>query len=145
MNAIWLSFRGNGGNRMNNVVLIGRLTKDPEIRQVGETTVCNFTLAVDRLMTKGKKADFIRIVCFGKTAELCERFLTKGKQVAIQGRIQTGSYENKNGDRVYTTDVVADRVEFLGKKDEEKSQEHNQERTNIPEGFAVLEDEDCPF
>lgn len=132
---------------MNNVVLIGRLTKDPEVKYIpqSETAVVNFTLAVDRPIAKEKTADFIRIVAFSKTAELCERFLTKGKQVAIQGRIQTGSYENKNGDRVYTMDIVADRVEFLGKKDEEKSQEHNQERTNIPEGFAVLEDEDCPF
>jgi single-strand DNA-binding protein len=140
------SARG-GGRIMNNVVLIGRLTKDPEVKYIpqSETAVVNFTLAVDRPIAKEKTADFIRIVAFGKTAELCERFLTKGKQIAIQGRIQTGSYENKNGDRVYTTDVVADRVEFLGKKDEEKSQEYNQERTNIPEGFAVLEDEDCPF
>jgi len=130
---------------MNNAVLIGRLTKDPELRYIpqSETAVANFTLAVDRPMSKEKTADFIRIVAFGKTAELCERFLSKGKQVAIQGRIQTGSYENKNGDRVYTTDVVADRVEFLGKKDEERSQE----QTNIPEGFAALDDNDdeVPF
>jgi single-strand DNA-binding protein len=130
---------------MNNIVLIGRLTKDPELRYIpqSETAVANFTLAVDRPMSKEKTADFIRIVAFGKTAELCERFLSKGKQVAIQGRIQTGSYENKNGDRVYTTDVVADRVEFLGKKDEERSQE----QTNIPEGFAALDDNDdeVPF
>lgn len=131
---------------MNSVILIGRLTKDPELRKAGETTVANFTLAVDRPIAKEKTADFIRIVAFGKTAELCERFLTKGKQVAIQGRIQTGSYENKDGQRVYTTDVVADRVEFLGKKDEEKSQEHNREQTNIPEGFAALDDdEEIPF
>ena len=82
---------------MNNTVLIGRLTKDPEIRQVGETTVCNFTLAVDRLMTKEKKADFIRIVAFGKTAELCERFLVKGRLVGIRGvRNEKGLKSQRN-------------------------------------------------
>ena len=129
---------------MNNVVLIGRLTKDPEVKYIpqSETAVANFTLAVDRPMAKEKTADFIRIVAFGKTAELCEKYLAKGRQVGIQGRIQTGSYENKNGDKVYTTDVIAERVEFLGKKDEEK----DQEQSNIPEGFATLDDdEEFPF
>ena len=129
---------------MNNVVLIGRLTKDPELKYIpqSETAVANFTLAVDRPMAKEKTADFIRIVAFGKTAELCEKYLAKGRQVGIQGRIQTGSYENKNGDKVYTTDVIAERVEFLGKKDEEK----DQEQSNIPEGFATLDDdEEIPF
>lgn len=129
---------------MNNVVLIGRLTKDPEVKYIpqSETAVANFTLAVDRPMAKEKTADFIRIVAYGKTAELCEKYLSKGRQVGIQGRIQTGSYENKNGDKVYTTDVIAERVEFLGKKDEEK----DQEQSNIPEGFATLDDdEEIPF
>ncbi|HPZ59123.1 MAG TPA: single-stranded DNA-binding protein, partial [Bacillota bacterium] len=78
---------------MNCVVLIGRLTKDPELRYIpqSETAVASFTLAVDRPMAREKTADFIRIVAFGKTAELCERYLTKGRLVGIQGRIQTGS------------------------------------------------------
>lgn len=102
---------------MNSVVLIGRLTRDPEVRYTtSQMAVATFSLAVDRPVRSGeeKKADFIRITCFGKTAELVERYMSKGRQVAVQGRIQTGSYQNKDGQTVYTTDVVADRVEFLG-------------------------------
>ena len=101
---------------MNNVTLIGRLTKDPEVRYAGESPIANFTLAVDR-QAKEKTADFIRIVAFGKTAELCERFLAKGRMTAVQGRIQTGSYKKSDGTMQYTTEVVADRVQFLGGKD----------------------------
>lgn len=127
---------------MNNVVLIGRLTKDPETRYSGETAVTTFTLAVDR-QQKEKKADFIRIVAFGKTAELCERFLVKGRLVGIQGRIQTGSYKDKDDKTIYTTDIVADRVEFLEWGDKKEKQE---EQAGIPEGFQVLDDdEDIPF
>ena len=125
---------------MNNVVLIGRLTKDPETRYSGETAVTTFTLAVDRPMSKDKTADFIRIVTFGKTAELCEKYLAKGRQIAIQGRIQTGSYEDKDGKRVYTTDVVADRVQFLGGKPEQREQNEEQY-----EGFQAVDDSDIPF
>ena len=125
---------------MNNVVLIGRLTKDPETRYSGETAVTTFTLAVDRPMSKDKTADFIRIVTFGKTAELCEKYLAKGRQVAIQGRIQTGSYEDKDGKRVYTTDVIADRVQFLGGKPEQREQNEEQY-----EGFQAVDDSDIPF
>lgn len=100
---------------MNVVVLIGRLTRDPELRYIPETqnAVCTFTLAVDRPMSREKQADFIRITVFGRQAENCAKFITKGRQVAVEGRIQTGSYQNKNGDTVYTTDVIANRVEFL--------------------------------
>ena len=130
---------------MNNVVLIGRLTKDPEVKYIpqSETAVANFTLAVDRLMTKGKKTDFIRIVCFGKTAEICERYLTKGRLIGIQGRIQTGSYKTSTGETRYTTDVYADRVKFL---------DWGEKKNGIPdgfeevEGFAMLDDDDeIPF
>lgn len=128
---------------MNTVILIGRLTKDPEIRTISqsETTVANFTLAVDRPMAKEKTADFIRIVCFGKTAELCERFLTKGRQVAVHGRIQTGSYKTQSGETRYTTEVVAERVEFLGNKGDSSTKEVN---SSIPDGFSELDD-DVPF
>lgn len=125
---------------MNNVVLIGRLTKDPEMRYSGETAVTTFTLAVNRPMSKDKTADFIRIVTFGKTAELCEKYLAKGRQIAIQGRIQTGSYEDKDGKRVYTTDVIADRVQFLGGKPEQREQNEEQY-----EGFQAVDDSDIPF
>ena len=84
---------------MNVVVLIGRLTRDPELRYIPETqnAVCTFTLAVDRPMSREKQADFIRITVFGRQAENCAKFITKGRQVAVEGRIQTGSYQNKNG------------------------------------------------
>ena len=100
---------------MNNIVLIGRLTKDPELTKTETTSVGRFTLAVDR---EGKnnadKADFIRITCFGAQAETAHKYLSKGRQVAVLGRLQTGSYKDKEGNTVYTTDVVANRVEFLG-------------------------------
>ena len=136
---------------MNSVILIGRLTKDPEIRYIPENqnAVASFTLAVDRPFAKEKHADFIRITVFGKQAENCERFLSKGRLAGIQGRLQTGSYKNKEGATVYTTEIVADRVEFLewGNKDEEKTSDKDFKQTpGIPEGFQVLEDDDdIPF
>lgn len=103
---------------MNNVVLIGRLTKDPELNYTPNTQTANtrFTIAVDRPKKNGQDqgADFIRIVVWGKQAETCSRYLAKGRQIAVQGRIETGSYKSKEGVTVYTTDVVAERVEFLG-------------------------------
>lgn len=128
---------------MNNVTLIGRLTKDPEIRQ-GNTAVANFTLAIDRPARQGeeKKTDFPKIVAFGKTAENCERFLVKGRLVGVQGRIQTGSYKDRDGRTVYTTDVIADRVEFLEWGD--KAQSRDEQRDNPMEEFQAL-DEAVPF
>ena len=102
---------------MNSVVLIGRLTRDPEIRYTAATqmAVATFTIAIDRPVRAGgeKQTDFPRITVFGRQAENCERYLAKGRLVGVQGRLQTGSYQNKDGVTVYTTDVVADRVEFL--------------------------------
>lgn len=129
---------------MNSVVLIGRLTKDPEVRYISEsqTAVANFTLAIDRPVRQGaeKQADFPRITVFDRQAENCERFLSKGMKAAVQGRIQTGSYKDRNGQTVYTTDVVAERVEFLEWGNNGGG--HNQE--SAPEGFMAM-DEDCPF
>ena len=103
---------------MNSVVLIGRLTRDPELSYTPntQTAVCRFTLAVDRPRRQGEDqgADFIRITVWGKQGETCDRYLSKGRQAAVHGRIETGSYKNREGVTVYTTDVVADRVEFLG-------------------------------
>ena len=103
---------------MNSVVLIGRLTRDPELSYTPNTqsAITRFTIAVDRPRRQGEDqgADFIRITVWGKQAETCDRYLSKGRQVAVLGRIQTGSYKNREGVTVYTTDVVADRVEFLG-------------------------------
>ena len=102
---------------MNSVQLIGRLTRDPEIRYTSgsQMAVATFTIAIDRPTRAGgeRQTDFPRITVFGRQAETCEKYLAKGRKVAIEGRIQTGSYQNKNGETVYTTDVVANRVEFL--------------------------------
>lgn len=96
---------------MNSVELVGRLVRDPEQRQ----NAAAFTVAVDRPVKQGeeKQADYIRVITFGKLAETCARFLTKGRLVAVQGRIHTGSYEGKDGKTVYTTDVAASNVDFL--------------------------------
>ncbi len=118
---------------MNKVVLIGRLTKDPDLRYTQSgMAVCQFTLAVNKNLSKDKKeemeaqnkptADFPRIVVWGKMGENASRYLKKGRQCAVEGSIQTGSYEDNNGNRVYTTDIVAQHVEFLT-------------RTNTREGY----------
>ena len=100
---------------MNIVLLTGRLANDPELNYTpSQTAVCKFTLAVDKAK-KTEDADFIRITVWSAQAENCNRYLHKGSQCAVMGRIQTGSYK-KDGKTVYTTDVVADRVEFLGSK-----------------------------
>ena len=100
---------------MNNVNLIGNLTRDPELRYstgANQTAVCRFTIAVNDGYGDKQRTSFIPIVVFNKQAENCDRYLAKGRRVAITGRIQTGSYE-KDGRTVYTTDVIASNVEFL--------------------------------
>lgn len=139
---------------MNAVNLIGRLTKEPQVRYTADgLAVASFTLAVDRPVRKGedKQADFPRVICFGKQAENCEKYLAKGRLVAIMGRIQTGSYEKQNGDRVYTTDVIADRVQFLEwGEDKTKSQapqkplQQAQEQMEFGGGYCQVDD-DLPF
>ncbi len=107
---------------MNRVILMGRLTRDPEIRYSQNDTsmaIARFSLAVDRRRQQngdGQTADFINIVAFGRLAEFSEKYLHKGTKVALQGRIQTGSYTNKDGVKVYTTDVIADDIEFAESK-----------------------------
>ena len=143
---------------MNNVVLIGRLTRDPELRYIPNsgTPVSTFTLAVDKNLSKEKKmemeaknqptADFIRIVVWGKQAENCANFLNKGKLVGINGRIQTGSYDDKDGKRVYTTDVVAGSVEFLewGDNNQKSSGSTGSDFSDI-DGFHPTDNDDIPF
>lgn len=99
---------------MNLCVLMGRLARDPEIRQAGDTTIARFSLAVDRRYKKdgGDTVDFIQCICFRRTAEFVEKWVQKGTKICVQGSIQTGSYTNRNGQKVYTTDVVVDNVEF---------------------------------
>ena len=134
---------------MNNVVLIGRLTRDPELRYIANsgTPVATFTLAVDRELSKEKRqemeskgqptADFINIIVFGKSAENCAMYLQKGRLAAVNGRLQSRSYEAKDGTRRYITEVVATRVEFL---------EWEEKTDDIPAGFELIDnDELLPF
>lgn len=121
---------------MNKVLLIGRLTRDPELRYTqANQAVCTFTLAVDKRLSREKReeaeaanrptADFPRITVWGKQAENASRYLFKGSQCAVEGRIQTGSYQDREtGKTVYTTDVVADNVEFLGSRTDSQRQSH---------------------
>ncbi|WP_422486002.1 single-stranded DNA-binding protein [Gudongella sp. DL1XJH-153] len=143
---------------MNNVVLIGRLTRDPELRYIPNsgTPVSTFTLAVDKNLSKEKKmemesknqptADFIRIVVWGKVAENCANFLNKGKLVGVNGRIQTGSYDDKDGKKVYTTEVVANNVEFLewGDNTQKSSGSTGSDFSDI-DGFHPTDNDDIPF
>ena len=109
---------------MNKVILMGRLTRDPDIRySQGETpmAIARYTLAVDRRFSKrdsadGQTADFIQCVAFGRSGEFAEKYLKKGTKMCVSGRIQTGSYTNKDGVKVYTTEVVVDDQEFAESK-----------------------------
>ena len=108
---------------MNKVILMGRLTREPDIRYSqnanGSMAVARFTLAVDRRVKREEteqNADFISCVSFGKPAEFVEKYLHQGTKIVVTGRIQTGSYTNKDGQRVYTTDVVVEEQEFAESK-----------------------------
>ena len=132
---------------MNSVQLIGRLTKDPEVRYTSsQMCVAAFTLAVDRDGRKDengeKQTDFPRVKVFGKQAEAVEKYTKKGKLVAVQGQIQTGSYQDRNGNTVYTTDVVANRVEVL--EWEKHSYPAAANKIEEPKQFEMI-DEDVPF
>jgi len=126
---------------MNNWVGIGRLTKDVEVRYSGETAVGRFTLAIDDGYGEKKKTDFVPVVCFNKTAENAEKFLSTGKLCAVQGKYTTGKYENKEGVTVYTTEITASRVQFLESKNKAEAD------TNVPDGFIPMDDLDdsIPF
>lgn len=144
---------------MNKVILMGRLTKDPEVRySQGENpmAIARYTLAVDRRKTKNNEdpgADFISCVAFGHNGEFAEKYFKKGTKIVVEGRIQTGSYTNKDGVKVYTTDVVIESQEFAESKrgvSEEDREARDQAAMqgycgegfmNIPEGI----EEDLPF
>ena len=145
---------------MNNVSLIGRLTRDPELKYIpgSGTAVANFTLAVDRGLSKSKKqeleqqgkptADFIRIVVWGKQAENCANYLAKGRLVAVSGSIRTSTSKDDSGKTNYYTDVNAYRVEFLEwGNDQKNSSSQNKSNDDIdPDDFkSVEEDDDIPF
>lgn len=137
---------------MNKTILLGRLTRDPDVRYTqgdNPMAVARYTLAVDRRYKKEgeQEADFISCVAFGKSGEFAEKYLSKGMKIAISGRIQTGSYTNKDGQKVYTTDVVVEEQEFCESKGsgaESKPEEPKPDADgfiNIPDGI----DEQLPF
>lgn len=130
---------------MNKVILMGRLTKDPEIRytQTTNTMVASFNLAVNRRFVKEgqeRQADFISIVAWGKTAEFISKYFKKGQQVAVAGRIETRNYDDKDGKKVYVTEVVAEETYFADSKREDG------EAMNFePEGYQNNDSSDLPF
>ncbi len=153
---------------MNSVVLIGRLARDPELRFVPASgmAVARLTLAVDKDLFGDKKqqaisqgkptADFINITVFGKSAENCANYLAKGSQCAVHGRISTGSYTTQSGEKRYTTDVIADKVEFIGSKGQATSgqqgkpvQPDSSFFDDFPDDdndiFQPVDDEEIPF
>ena len=108
---------------MNKVILMGRLTRDPEIRGEGTALVARYSLAVDRKYTRSgeKETDFINCVCFSKTAEFAEKYLKKGTKIIVAGRIQTGSYTNKDGQKINTTDIIVEEHDFCESKSSESA------------------------
>jgi single-strand DNA-binding protein len=143
---------------LNNVVLIGRLTRDPELRYIPNTgtPVSTFSLAVDKQLSKDKKqefeskgqptADFINIVVWGKQAENCANYLVKGRLTAVQGRLQSRSYDAKDGTRRFITEVVAERVQFLewGNDNNSNFGGSNLDFPGI-DGFEPVDDDNIPF
>lgn len=138
---------------MNKVILMGRLTRDPEVRMSGDTAVARFSLAVDRRFKKDgeQTADFISCVAFGKTGEFIEKYGRKGTKFVVEGRIQTGSYTNKDGQKVYTTDVVVEQVEFAeSKSSADGNTTNNTANSNAPTDTSFMDipdsiDEELPF
>ena len=135
---------------MNKVILMGRLTREPEARYSGETAVARYTLAVDRKYKRDNEqtADFIVCVAFGKSAEFAEKYLSKGTKIAVTGRIQTGSYTNKDGQKVYTTEVVVEEQEFAESKANSQQAEPNNNKPTVDANDFMSIDgnmEELPF
>lgn len=139
---------------MNKVILIGRLIKDPDIRMgTNDTKIARYTLAVNRRYHKKNEptADFIGCVALGKNGEFAEKYLYKGIKIAVTGRIQTGSYTNRDGQRVYTTDILIEEQEFAESK-KNQSEEQRPPITSPEQGAddfmsvpAFIEDDELPF
>ena len=126
---------------MNCVVLCGRLTKDPEVREAKETKVAKFTLAVDRKFKKGE-ADFIMCTAFNKTAGIIEQYVSKGMKIIVEGRWQTGSFTKDDGKKVYTNDCIVESFEFCESKGDKRSEsDPDDDFVPIPTDF----DEEVPF
>lgn len=133
------------GGEMNSVNLMGRLTKDPEIRQTtGENPlkVAHYILAVDRIKKTdgGQNADFIRCVAFGKSAEFAEKYFNKGMRIGVSGRLQSGTYVNKEGNKVYTLELIVTEQNFADGKGDGAATEQPTEG----EGFSNFENGDIP-
>lgn len=124
------------------MTLLGRLTRDPDVRRNGDTVIARYTLAVDRRFKRegDPTADFINCVVFGKGAEFTEKYLRKGIKIAVVGRIQTGSYTNQQGDKVYTTDVVVEEQEFA----ESKAVSQNSQPTAPPQNAYQAQSAPAP-
>jgi single-strand DNA-binding protein len=139
--------------KMNKVNLIGRLTREVETRYSGETAIARYTLAVDRRFKKDgeQTADFISCVAFGKSGEFAEKYLKKGMKIAVSGRIQTGSYDDKDGKKVYTTDVIVEEHEFCESKNSSVEDGLSKINANVEsdlDGFLSIPDgidEELPF
>lgn len=127
---------------INRVILVGRLTKDPEYRQTPSgVSVATFTLAVNRSFTNSqgeREADFINVVVFRKQAENVDKYLSKGSLAGVDGRIQSRSYENKEGQRVFVTEVVADSVQFMDNKGSNQQNNQSQQQGQAPAGNNPL-------
>lgn len=138
---------------MNCVVMVGRLTRDPELRFVAGSgkAVATFSIAVDRRFSKEKVADFFNVVVWGKTAETAANYLAKGRKVAIQGSLQSRSYEDKTGQKRYVTEIVAENVEFLEWGDRKERPDSDGASGGFGEDFsadgfhALEDDDDIPF
>lgn len=143
---------------MNKAVIVGRLVRDPDVRALNDgKTVSKFTVAVDRRFKNKngeKEADFIPVVVFGKPAEFVAEYVKKGNMVSVAGRITTGSYDNKEGKKVYTTEITADEVNSIGsKKDnqagtdsESQQQDSKLSVMDLDEDFSLMaDDDDIPF
>ena len=131
---------------MNKVILLGRLCKDVELKYTttSNKAVASFSLAVNRRFSKTGEADFINIVAWDKNAEFCSKYFSKGQQVSLVGRIQTRSYENAEGNKVYITEVVAEECYFA---DSKKDKDNTDPGANSDDGFYPVDDgeEDLPF
>lgn len=145
---------------INNVVLVGRLTKDPDLRYTGSgTPVASFTLAVNRDFKNAageQEADFINCVIWRKSAETLANTVRKGQQIGVVGRVQTRSYENQQGQKVFVTEVVAERFNYLEKREGNSNSSNNQKQSNNQQNFdrnsdpfsgssIDISDDDLPF
>lgn len=134
---------------MNKAFLIGNLTRDPEYAvTTNGTPVCKFTIAVQRRFPDAqgnKQADFLPVIAWRQLAELCGRYLAKGRKAAIIGEIQTRSYDAQDGTKRYVTEIIADEVQFLSSGTQQQSAANMPEPSPMQQGFAVVDDDELPF